>query len=222
MKISTPPHFSLRHARSQASTGFTLVELLVVISIIAILAGFAMPAFQKVQERARATACASNLNQLGKGVRMYLTDNDDQMFPKSGAWPVLLHDKAVPDWKVFRSPFDAPSGSRPAKDTAPNAPVSYGLNEKVLGTNTSKFEAPSQLFLMAAAMDQGKIVSFSGTSESSPTITPSGGAGGKFGTHSGRSQINVLFADSHVASLNWIEYSNNSGDSGKLHWTPFE
>lgn len=196
---------------------FTLVELLVVISIIAILAGFAMPAYQKVQEKARATACASNLGQLGKGVRMFLTDNDDQMFSKTAPWPVTLHDKSVPDWKVFKSPFD----TRPSRDVAPNAPVSYGFNEQALGTNTSKFTAPSQLFLMAASMDQGKTVAFSGTSESAPLIRPGSGGGGKFGTHSGRSQINVLYADSHVESLNWLVFSSDAGDSGKLHWQPF-
>jgi prepilin-type N-terminal cleavage/methylation domain-containing protein/prepilin-type processing-associated H-X9-DG protein len=214
MKFAPPSEKTTRF--SPHTKAFTLVELLVVIAIIAILAGFAMPAFQKVQERARATSCASNLNQLGKGVRMYLTDNDDQMFTKNNPWPVTLRDKAVPDWRVFKSPFD----TRPNRDVAPNAPVSYGINDSVLGTNTSKFDSPSQLFLMAAAMDQGKTVAFSGTSESAPVIRPSGGTG-KFGTHSGRSQINVLFADSHVTSMSWIEFSSDAGESGKIHWQPF-
>lgn len=202
--------------QSRKGQAFTLVELLVVIAIIAILASFAMPAYQKIQEKARATACASNLSQLGKGVRMFLTDNDDQMFSRTDSWPLTLRNKSVPDWKVFKSPFD----NRPTRDAAPNAPVSYGINDAVLGTNTSKFDAPSQLFLMAAAMDQGKTISFSGTSESSPVIRPSGGAG-KFGTHSGRSQINVLFSDSHVVTMTWAEFSSDAGDSGRIHWQPF-
>ncbi len=214
MKNTPPPLPSLVQIRNRGA--FTLVELLVVIAIIAILASFAMPAFQKVQEKARATACAANLGQLGKGVRMFLTDNDDQMFSKNDSWPLTLKNKSVPDWRVFKSPFD----NRPARDVAPNAPVSYGINDAVLGTNTSRYTAPSQLFLMAAAMDQGKTVSFSGTSESSPVIRPSGGVG-KFGTHSGRSQINVLFSDSHVVTMTWGEFSSDAGDSGRVHWQPF-
>src|SRR5687767_6677532 len=60
--------------------GFSLVELLVVISILAILAAILFPVFASVRARARSTVCLSNLSQLGKAYQMYLVDFDER-FP---------------------------------------------------------------------------------------------------------------------------------------------
>lgn len=56
--------------------GFTLIELLVVIAIVAILAALLFPVFANARERARITACASNLKQLGAALHLYLSDWD--------------------------------------------------------------------------------------------------------------------------------------------------
>jgi prepilin-type N-terminal cleavage/methylation domain-containing protein len=65
---------------SKAVRGFTLIELLVVIAIIAILAAILLPVFSVAREKARMTACASTLRQLGMAIRMYAQDNDEQLF----------------------------------------------------------------------------------------------------------------------------------------------
>jgi len=59
------------------SQGFTLIELLVVITIIAILAALLMPIFAEARNRARLSACLSNVRQLAVATHAYCADHDD-------------------------------------------------------------------------------------------------------------------------------------------------
>ncbi len=61
----------------KGSKGFTLIELLVVIAIIAILAAILFPVFAKAREKARQTACLSNMKQLAMATKMYDSDWDE-------------------------------------------------------------------------------------------------------------------------------------------------
>jgi prepilin-type N-terminal cleavage/methylation domain-containing protein/prepilin-type processing-associated H-X9-DG protein len=57
--------------------GFTLVELLVVMAIIAILISILLPAMNKAREQAKAVTCLTQIRQLGLGINMYANDNKD-------------------------------------------------------------------------------------------------------------------------------------------------
>ncbi len=61
---------------------FTLIELLVVIAIIAILAAILFPVFAQARNAAKKTASISNLKQISLGATLYISDNDDTVFPR--------------------------------------------------------------------------------------------------------------------------------------------
>jgi prepilin-type N-terminal cleavage/methylation domain-containing protein len=61
--------------------GFTLIEMLVVIAIIAILASVLFPVFARARENARRSSCLSNLKQLGLAMMQYSQDFDEKMVP---------------------------------------------------------------------------------------------------------------------------------------------
>jgi len=72
--------------------GFTLLELLVVVAIIALLAAILFPVFVKVREKARSATCQSNLNQMGLAEMQYAQDNDEYFTGAGIKGPYTAYD----------------------------------------------------------------------------------------------------------------------------------
>ena len=72
---------SIRTEKRKTRNGFTLVELLVVISIIALLVAILLPALNKAREQAKFAVCKTNLRQIGVSLWMYANDYNDRLVP---------------------------------------------------------------------------------------------------------------------------------------------
>jgi prepilin-type N-terminal cleavage/methylation domain-containing protein len=89
------------HQRQTFQAGFTLLELLCVIALIAILAGLLLPVSASIIQRARDTQCANNLRQIGIGANAAAVDNNNtypiiEYDPSSGSVASILNTSALP------------------------------------------------------------------------------------------------------------------------------
>ena len=115
-------HASPRPHRRGAATGFTLVELLVVIGIIAVLIALLLPTLSRAREEAKKTACLSHLKSLGDALFMYANANRDRLpnLNPPGTWidynganrAMVSFSEEIKSPPVFHCPSD--------KDDPPN------------------------------------------------------------------------------------------------------
>jgi prepilin-type N-terminal cleavage/methylation domain-containing protein/prepilin-type processing-associated H-X9-DG protein len=209
--------------------GFTLIELLVVIAIIAILAAILFPVFARAREKARQTACLSNVKQLSLAIQMYTQDYDEMLIPSrqgnvNGAliWPAYL-TPYVKNTQVFICP-SAAGQSQYGEIWQDRGPLSLGLNRDLEDRNTNVayalavFQEPANNILLA---------------DSTPAATGTGSGGGRGFQVQGDRQpdtqsaigsrhnqgTNVGFLDGHAkwyAAARIWQLSNPAG----LRWLP--
>jgi prepilin-type N-terminal cleavage/methylation domain-containing protein/prepilin-type processing-associated H-X9-DG protein len=159
--------------------GFSLIELLVVIGIIALLLALLLPALSKARQQSRMVACKAQLANIGAAVQMYLNENDNR-YPPAPYSPAFNPPPAKPLInefllryvanvnEVFRCPAD--------EDYYPEFKLSYSyyqeLGERKL-TDTFFFKVMRSSSMVPILWDASNF-------------------------HGGTLPYNWLFADGHV------------------------
>lgn len=118
--------------------GFTLVELLVVISIIALLIALLLPALSAAREVARQTNCMSNLRQVGLAFQMYANDNNEWLpgFRNFG--------HSDDDWPYWMDYIDPTDWNRDFRENEPiNGPVYLPWFEGMWGARSTVMACPT-------------------------------------------------------------------------------
>lgn len=112
-------HFHSRARRRPR--GFTLIEILIVIAIIALLTAILFPVFSAARENARRVSCISNLRQIGMGLMQYTQDYDEhntrQWVGSSGDSDAISSYKwmdAIFPYVKSEQLFDCPSHALPS------------------------------------------------------------------------------------------------------------
>ena len=174
------------------SRSFTLVELLVVLAIISVLAGLLLPVISKAKEAGRATACLSNLRQIGIALQLYVQDNNNRL-------PVM-RDKS----------FDTnapPTNALPGPDVTLS---NYLGAVKVLGCPSDRkriYEQTASSYAWNSLLngqdaEQLKVLNMDFDPHQIPVFFD------KEAFHSARGQkkgVNYLYADGHIKNLLAIE-----------------
>ena len=208
----------MMHRRSLCRKGFTpgkcgaftLIELLVVIAIIAILAAILFPVFAQAREKARQTACLSNLKQIGNALMMY-TQDYDEVLPGNASrdtglgLPLGFMDPA-PRWRnwardiqpylknlqVYNCPSAQPRTGRPELAPVPSPPggnTSYNLNGITSGRALAVIPAPADIIYLHENI---------------------------YSTASANLRPYVSTAPDIYREFNWTGYSRNHSEGGNL------
>jgi len=199
--------------------GFSLIEVLVVIGIIAVLMALLFPTLRAARERANGIKCASQLRQLGAGFFNYAAQNHGELPPWSG-WQVAGGDGTGDDeeglgWTEQLAPFYVKPTS-PAYD-CPGFPADYHINYflTAIGLRVNhrqnwvmtQIHSSSQFILSGDCTGETLYRKPFGTRDYStddcdkddavfPALTFAGDPDGGLSVHYGGN--NVLFADGHV------------------------
>lgn len=126
--------------------GFTLLELMVVVAIIAIIAAILVPNFFHARAQAAVSACESNIRAIATAAELYYSDN--QQYPTAGIDPVSTSfgdANTTPGRYLSQTPLDPAGGGTGYVFTADNAPSNGQQGYTILCTGVHDSSALTKL-----------------------------------------------------------------------------
>ena len=225
-RISISKHGQTILQKSLRPGGFTLIEMLVVIAIIAILAAFLFPALSQARKMAHRSTCMTNLKQIGYALKMYLSDHNN-FFPPVTGDPGGTWQKKGFGWisETFYFPylntyevFHCPAQKKDLRVEL----GSDGYRHAFAGNSNhwATYEYNNNL----SCSDPNAPKSASSRNVTDPTVAAYafdftyylvGGVGGvDYNPHV--TGLNVLYADTHVS---WLPKENYFGASGAAFYS---
>jgi len=208
------------------SIAFTLVELLVVISIIGLLAGLAVPAINSGLKSAKAGACLSNLHQIGVATVAYAADNNLKL-PDAGSgttdmWATKIATFMGGDTKKKNNVFVCPGALKSVSEaTGANVAITYGVHGGLMpkggtASNITCVMRQSEVILAADMCQDPGNKGWSPFCLENPSIVVS-----QSGGRSGSMDLSAAIATSTDADSGnnaWMRYRH----SGKVNVVMFD
>ena len=209
------------HQKTPFSIAFTLVELLVVISIIGLLAGLAVPAINGGLKSAKAGACLSNLHQIGVATMAYAADNSFKL-PNAGSgtsdmWATQLATFISTGTKSKKSIFVCPGSEKAVQEATGNdVAVTYGVHNGLMpkggtASNISSVVRATEVILAGDVCQNPGNKGWSPFCIEQPSIISSQ-SGGRGGSTDLTSPIS-FGTDSDNGNNPWLRYRH----SGKVN-----
>lgn len=163
--------------------GFSLIELLVVISIIGLLMAISLPALSRARAQAKMVAVGVELRQIGLSLEMYMNDNDGKHPPTRKDCTLGWADHQLPPELVNRGYLPPP---------APGSAMSAGIEDRFNHGNTYKYCAVGELY------QNGRFI----PKKKASLYIPDG-----FPYQEGPPEKDIEYDDPATSPVTWVIYS---------------